>query len=535
MRISKGSITVFMSLLLMIIASLLFTLLEGSRYMMLGMVSVLNSQGVTESMFAEYHAPAYEDYHLFLMDGSYGTGQLLLSKIHARMQELGEENLNPVVSGFGTFTNFLQMDVIDSSIARYELATDNHAAPLLDQMVQVVKKEIAVDILQQAYDKISGGGAGNDLKNSIEIEESCEKGKQADRYLDGALDSLEQAKEDIQSPDGSSGQKKSIYRLKRGVNTRQTMQNTKGHTDEPPCDNPLEDVKQAKSSPLLSQILPEGTKISVKQMSKEDSVEYRELNTGNYGALGKSQVLDKVLITQYLKKYTSNFLKKSGIPHALAYEQEYLLFGKYSDEENLKKMAKRMLLLREGINFAYLLADSAKREEALAMATSITLFAGIPAAVTAVQMGILASWAYAESIAELRTLFSGGKIAVMKTAGSWSIQLSEVATVLFQNSIKAKEANGGQTYIDYLQAFLIAESVEKIGDRFANLLEKNLQFHIGYENIKMDCMITSMETSNTYHARQVFLTFVTIAQLSKQGYRFEKRYDFSYRKQKDNS
>lgn len=75
-----GSITIYMSLLLMVVASLLFTLLEVSRYLALETTAVINSQSVTESMFAEYHIPAYQNYHLFLMDSSYGSGQLLLSK-----------------------------------------------------------------------------------------------------------------------------------------------------------------------------------------------------------------------------------------------------------------------------------------------------------------------------------------------------------------------------------------------------------------------------------------------------------------------
>ena len=186
-RLSKGthtgSITVFMSLLLMIIASLLFTLLEGSRYMMLGMTAVLNSQSVTESMFAEYQAPAYQNYHLFMMDSGYGGGELMLSKVNARMQELGQENLNPVVRGFGKYSNFLQMNVTDSSVVRYELATDQNAGPLLAQMSQVMKKEAVADLAQQAYQKITG------------IQQSDSQGKKTDKYLDGALDTIEQAKE----------------------------------------------------------------------------------------------------------------------------------------------------------------------------------------------------------------------------------------------------------------------------------------------------------------------------------------------------
>ena len=142
-----GSITVFMSLMLMVTASLFFTLLEGSRSMMLGMMAMLNSQSVTESTLAEYNIPAYQNYHLFMMDSGFGTGELQLSKINADMQRLGQENLNPTVIGLGRYNNFLQMDVTDSSIVQYELATDQNAGPLLRQISELSKGEVAADLI----------------------------------------------------------------------------------------------------------------------------------------------------------------------------------------------------------------------------------------------------------------------------------------------------------------------------------------------------------------------------------------------------
>lgn len=540
-----GSITVFMSLMLMVIGSLLFTLLEGSRYMMLGMMAVLNSQSVTESMFAEYNVPAFQNYHLLMMDSGYGSGQLLLSKVNARMQELGQENLNPEVSGFGRYSNFLQMNVTDSSVVQYELATDQDAGVLLAQIAQLMKKELAADLLNQAF------------QSAADIQESWKQGKQADDYLDGALDTLEQAKEAAQEENGIEQQSLDIMpyhnadrnAVQLGSSVRQRaldiitkcnadrnavpLGNSAGqqHPQEMPdvdVENPMEDVKSAKSSPLLAQILSDGERISAKEISKEDAVENRTLNCGNYGKSYSIGAADKLLAVQYLKTYTSNYRNKVNLPHALAYEQEYILFGKYSDEENLKKMASRLLLLREGINFAYLMSDSVKREEAFAMAAAVAAAAGIPAAATAIQMGILASWAYAESIVELRTLFSGGKVAAVKTSASWTVGLAESAAVLFDTSIKSKQVSGGQDYEDYLQAFLIAESTKALGKRFANLLEKNLRLYSGYEQVKLDCMITAMETGSVYQAKQAFLTFVTIAPLSRAGYRYEETYKFSY-------
>lgn len=532
-----GSITIFMSLMLMVVASLLFTLLEGSRFLMLGMTAVISSQSVTESMFAEYNVPAYQNYHLFMMDSSYGTGQLMLSKVNQKMQELGQENLNPSVKGFGTYSNFLQMNVTDSSVVRYELATDQNAQPLLKQISQLMKKEFAADLAEGIYHKIT------------DVQESGKQGEKADQYLNGALDTIEQAKEEAKEAKEAKEGKEGIEnnRTKAKLYTTRSMQamtmDTGKNTDSEisqEVSNPMEDIKNAKSSPLLAQILSSGDGISAKQISSEDSVERRTLNIGNYESTGSSGLADKMLIIQYLKKYTSNFLNKVSVPHALAYEQEYILFGKSSDEDNLKKMASKLLTVREGINFAYLLTDKAKCEEALAVAVSIVAVAQIPAAVKAIQMGILASWAYAESIAELRTLFAGGKIAAVKSAESWTVSLAEAASVPFRSSVRSKEVSSGLDYEDYIYTFLSIESLKKIGNRFANMLEKNLRLYAGYEQVKLDCMITAMEADHHYHAKQAFLTFVTIGRLSKKGYHYEEMYRFSYieeknREEKDHS
>ncbi len=515
----NGSITVFMSLMLMILASLLFTLLEGSRFIMLGMAAVLNSQSVTESMFAEYNVPTYQQYHLFMMDSGYGSGELLLSNVNARMQQLGQENLNPSVVGLGRYTNFLQMDVVDSSIVKYEIATDQSAGPLIEQAVQVAKQEIGTDIAQQVYQKVT------------DVKESCEKGKQTDGYLDGALDTLEQAKEAAEEAENGIETKAGIKEVS-GIASLSGFGTDSGNIYPEDIDleveNPMEDVKDAKSSPLLSQVLSDGQHVSAKQISKADAVEQRTLNIGNYDSTHEAGLLDKALVIQYLKKYTSNFRNKAPGSHALSYEQEYLLFGKYTDEDNLKKMAGRLLLVREGMNFAYLLADHTKREQAHAMAATIAAAAGVPVAVSVIEMGLLASWAYAESIVELRTLFSGGKVAAVKSAESWTISLPQAAVVLFQTSVKSKEVEKGLQYEDYLHTFLALENMEKLGSRFANLLEKNIRLYAGYEQVKLDCMVTAMEAEHAYKAQQVFLSMVTIVGLSKKGYQYKETYQFSY-------
>lgn len=47
----------------------------------------------------------------------------------------------------------------------------------------------------------------------------------------------------------------------------------------------------------------------------------------------------------------------------LDYMLEYILYGKTSDEENLQQGMTELSLMREGVNMAYLLTDSEKRQK----------------------------------------------------------------------------------------------------------------------------------------------------------------------------
>lgn len=47
----------------------------------------------------------------------------------------------------------------------------------------------------------------------------------------------------------------------------------------------------------------------------------------------------------------------------LDYMLEYILYGKTSDKENLQQGMTELSLIREGVNMAYLLTDSEKRQK----------------------------------------------------------------------------------------------------------------------------------------------------------------------------
>ena len=56
---------------------------------------------------------------------------------------------------------------------------------------------------------------------------------------------------------------------------------------------------------------------------------------------------------------------------SLAYQMEYVFGGRDNDIDNLKSVASKLLFIREGVNFACLMADNVKRTEAQALAAAI--------------------------------------------------------------------------------------------------------------------------------------------------------------------
>ena len=71
--------------------------------------------------------------------------------------------------------------------------------------------------------------------------------------------------------------------------------------------------------------------------------------------------------------------QKGSKEHSLSYELEYIIGGQKSDRENLKKTVNRILLIREGMNYATLAKSAKMRGEAMALAAAITGAAALPA------------------------------------------------------------------------------------------------------------------------------------------------------------
>ena len=84
-------------------------------------------------------------------------------------------------------------------------------------------------------------------------------------------------------------------------------------------------------------------------------------------------------------------------------------------------------MIREGINAAFLMTDPIKQVQIQNLALAIASAFLVPPAAVVIEAALLFCWSFGESILDLRELFHGGKIALIKTPENWKLSLNNLA------------------------------------------------------------------------------------------------------------
>lgn len=172
----KGEITAFLSLVLLLILSLIGTVIEGAR---INIAKVYASRALTTSMgsvLGEYFYPMYEDYHLFFLDGGYGTREINLPQMAEIMEEYMEFSLNPskeyTLSGHSF--NIPTMNLYDVSIDNISIEDTVKAMDLENKMfiheaVGFMKYKLPANLIETAGEKYTNS------ETSVQVSDIMEK------------------------------------------------------------------------------------------------------------------------------------------------------------------------------------------------------------------------------------------------------------------------------------------------------------------------------------------------------------------------
>ena len=513
----KGSITIFASLSLMLVASVLLVLAEGARVRSGEVLAEQNTEAVVESLFSQYEIPLWENYHLLARYIPVQEGNLALSGLEIEGEQLTQANANPEGTLFWK-NHFMRMEQTQMVFSSYTLLTDDNGKAFQAAVSSYLKENLLTSLLEQpdsAFQELLQKDSDNKDSNN---KDSSEIGTNSLDSIDKALDSIEEEKKKAQEENSSEN-------TSGGSGTSFGESNSQKKKIK---ENPLEVVKEFQSKGILSLVLEDTSQLSEENIDLDCAVSHRTLIQGVNPVQYESSWYDPVLMQQYYKMVFSDFMSEEE-GKSLSYEMEYLLCGKESDVENLKAVVYRLLAVREVANLVTLATDSARQSEALTIATAIGGFTGNPAVIEVVRVGILAAWAFVESILDIRSLLQGEKIPLIKSQDQWTSDIWGLSNST-GNYAKAKKCSTGLSYSQYLQNLLYLQNSATTAYRAMDLQEMAIRQMEGYEDFRMDQAIIAMEVEMGYEIEPMFLTNVTIGNVSLQPFSLQTSCKYSYLK-----
>lgn len=172
--------------------------------------------------------------------------------------------------------------------------------------------------------------------------------------------------------------------------------------------------------------------------------------------------------------YIFNFFKtgqniEQGEDSFFKNEVEYVIEGKYSDEDNLQGIRKKIITIRTALNLIYLSQDQAKQSEALSAAMLIT--PGPEAEIT--KALIIAAWAALEADNDWELLLEGRKVPIFKDSASWATDVTSVTESIAGTAYPSTEK--GFCYDEYLKILLTAVPDDIKYFRMMDIIQINMK------------------------------------------------------------
>lgn len=495
----RGSITVLLSFVLVFVTGLFFTMSEVVRYYCLRDQTVRAAALSCESTLADYCRPLWSEFGILGLDGGYGAVNFRRKIYEDRLSEYMEKN------GRSDGVHFFQAYTADSDLVAYSLLTDNGGAGLVREAALHMKENLPAAALSAVRDNSRSSLSEADGLPSM--DELLGSGKKA---MDAAEENRHRGKdEEEQIPEGLKTLE-TVDGAEPDSATRKKLE---------AAENPVDTVGNIRADGILDLVLPEGTQISGASFVNSDIPSKRARHTGNGRGQGPGVddlVWYRLWQMDKLQSYRHN-LGRSGIQ----YEVEYVICGHDSDRENLKGTVHRILALREAANIGTITSDYVKMGQVEALAWSIAGATANPAIVEAIKAAIIASWAYTESIVDMRRLLAGGHVSIRKNTAEWTTQLYLLSSYISNRGRMATECSGGQSYNDYLLTLLMTVPTASNALRTCDILECFVRQDADYNSFRMDNCMYYVETRENYQASPLFLSYVLILQGDVSVYRFE--------------
>lgn len=297
-------------------------------------------------------------------------------------------------------------------------------------------------------------------------------------------------------------------------------------------ENPKDSFCSAWNKGILNLVCKDTKKLSKKTMANPDSFaklyQEEEGEKENYGervdnfatndsvslsgVLGNigSYATDEFCLDKYLSKHFGSYVKtmSSAWKQSLNYGLEYVVSGKGSDEDNLKSVLNRILLIRTVVNFATIYRDKVKKAEAEAAALAVVGFTGLQPLIKLMQTLILLTWSMVESFVDIAALLLQKHVPLIKKKKEITTSFAQVfqitrSAIVGRASKLAKEKKNSFGYTDYVFLFLSMTKQSTRRYRIMDLIQHDMQKN-GYRSFQLGNCVHAIEVQGNASFPSVF-------------------------------
>ena len=492
----RGQITVFLSLLFLVLMMSFLFIVEGVISYSASSLGEDAVKGAGESIMANYDRELFKNYHLFFLD--------------PRQKDYivtdGKEFINQYFSG----NSFFDIYCDSLEVTGEKTAVDEDGLYLKHEIREWMKYREEKEIAKVLEDIIR-----NTKKNDGERKECQEEVDSAETDVKKEQDEEvnQETKEEANKKDTESDLKGDVDKNTDNVENMKSDEKAASEEIEPVSEETLKERSNWKEIKETLQLLMRtgilfyaaehlenlsrqsipGTNLPSKRvksssfdneqrlLDKMDELSFSSLKgiksllsvDISMDGRGTLWTKDRYIIS-YIEDCFSFYGSSDKKDNALLYEVEYLISGKNSDIDNLKRVANYILLLRFINNYIFTGKDTQMKMQINTMASAITGVMGMPQTMKAVQVLIRMAISYGESLLELHTLFSGGEVPLKKDKTTWNLTLKTMGEQLRNKQI-VKKGKKNISYKDYLKLFLLTKGNSRtVCYRMMDIMQENI-------------------------------------------------------------
>ena len=427
MRREPAVITVYVSLVFLLLITLTGALLESAAVQTAKNNAKAETCLALESVFAEYDPYLQEQYHLFAVNCSRSGGT-------APEQELLRS------------LRFYRVDTQGADVGKIQLLSDEEGKAFYEQAVRYMEeKSIAGETLLEQAETLKEAEQQEELTEKLQVE-------------------------------AITGFAHTLSELEGGEPVMGLFSMFAGFFGRPVLEIAMPQGKTVSASSI--------------ELNKTASHRNLQAGHGTFAAQKEPSILGDTLLDLYLidvmNKETEE-PKEAG----LSYEIEYILSGEESDRKNLENTAGRLLLIRTAFNARYLKESAVRQAEVTQMAVFLAAVLAAPECEEAIKEAVTYAWSYAEAVMDIKALFDGKKVPLNKDDESWTLSAEGLLSFekSVTEGWESTDTGEGLCYEDYLRILLALESRQTKCMRALDLIEINLRGESGTYAFRADSAV----------------------------------------------